>query len=193
MELEMKDSTISDYQKKLITVIDSIDHDSVLNLCRVLKKAWDNGDQVFICGNGGSAANAVHFSNDLFYGVAKNQGKGIKVHALPANQSIITCIANDESYKEIFSKQIEVFAKPEDILIVLTGSGNSDNIIEVIIKAKEIGMKTFGLFGYSGGKAINIVDSAIHFKIDDMEIAEDCQQIISHMVKMWLIENKHMK
>ncbi len=186
----MKDSTISDYQKKIITVINNIDYNSIIILCNSLKQAWENNNQVFICGNGGSAANAIHFSNDLIYGISKNCGKGIKAHALPANQSILTCYANDVSFDEIFSKQLEVLGNPGDILIVLSGSGNSGNIVEAIKKAKEMSMKSFGILGYSGGKALNLVDSAIHIKLNDMEISEDCQLIILHMVKMWLINNE---
>ena len=185
----MTDPIISGYQKKIVSVIENIDSDSVNKLCFELKKVWKNGNQVFICGNGGSAANAIHFTNDLIYGISKDCGKGIKAHALPANQSIVTCYANDLSYEEIFSKQLDVLGNQGDVLIVLSGSGNSDNIIRAIVRAKEIGMKTYGLLGYSGGRALGLLDCAIHIKVDDMEVSEDCQLVILHMVKMWLINN----
>ena len=155
-----------------------------------LWEAWHNDKQVFICGNGGSAANAMHIANDLLYGIAKYTGKGLRVHALPANPSILTCLANDISYDDIFSAQLSVMGSPGDVLIALSGSGNSRNIIKAVEKAKEIGMKTFAILGYSGGKCLNLADVSIHFQVDDMQIAEDLQLIVGHMVMQWLREKR---
>ena len=98
-----------------------------------LKETWLNGNQVFICGNGGSAANAIHIANDLIYGAgACGLGEkipGIKVEALSSNTGVLTCIANDTGYENIFSYQIDVKANQSDLLLVLSGSGNSANII----------------------------------------------------------------
>jgi D-sedoheptulose 7-phosphate isomerase len=154
-------------------------------LVEALHNAWIQKNQVFLCGNGGSGANALHFANDLIYGL------GLKVHALLANQSILTCLANDICYEDVFSYQLAVLGEPGDILIAFSGSGNSPNIIKAIQKAKELDMKTFAFLGYSGGKAIEQVDVAIYFPIDNMQIAEDCQQIVGHMVMQWLVKNRH--
>lgn len=162
---------------------------SVLSLARSLQQAWEEDRQVFICGNGGSAANAIHITNDLFYGIAKESGKGMRVHALPSNQSILTCLANDLSYEDIFSQQLKVLGQSGDVLIALSGSGNSPNIVKAIEAAKGIGMKTFAILGYSGGKCLKLADVPIHFQVDDMQIAEDLQLIVGHMVMQWLRDN----
>jgi len=177
------------YIDKLHSVLDKQDWKPVERLALSLQEVWKLGKQVFLCGNGGSAANAIHFANDLIFGVAKEDGKGIKACALPANPSVLTCLANDISYEDIFSHQLGVLAQQGDILIVYSGSGNSPNVVKAIEKAKEMGIKTFAILGYSGGKCLELADVAIHFPIDDMQISEDCQQIVGHMLMRWLAEN----
>jgi D-sedoheptulose 7-phosphate isomerase len=137
---------------------------------------------VYICGNGGSAANAIHIANDFIYGIAKKTGRGLKIQALTSNTAVITCLANDVGYDSIFSEQLAVFGEASDILIVLSGSGNSPNILEVLNQAKLMNIKSYAILGYDGGKAKNIADELIHFDIDDMQIAEDLQLIIGHMI-----------
>lgn len=151
---------------------------------------WQKDAQIFICGNGGSAANALHIVNDLFYGIAKEKGKGIRAQALTANQSVVTCFANDISYNEIFSRQLDVLANPGDMLIALSGSGNSGNIVEALKKAKALEMSTCAILGYSGGKALELADFPIHLPVDDMQIAEDAQLIVGHMLMQWLREKQ---
>jgi D-sedoheptulose 7-phosphate isomerase len=163
--------------------------ESISNFAKCLRDAWSKNRQVFLCGNGGSAANALHITNDLLYGLSEISGNGIRAIALTSNISIITCLANDISYADIFSEQLSVLGQPGDLLIALSGSGNSPNIIKVIEKAKEIGIKTFAILGFSGGKCIDIVDVPIHFPIDDMQISEDLQLIIGHMAVQWLQDN----
>lgn len=185
----MGELIFNQYIDKLGYQINHISRNAVLSLARSLQQAWEEDRQVFICGNGGSAANAIHITNDLFYGIAKESGKGMRVHALPANQSILTCLANDLSYIDIFSQQLNVLGRPGDVLIALSGSGNSPNIIKAIEVAKGIGMKTFAILGYSGGKCLKLADVPIHFQVDDMQIAEDLQLIVGHMVMQWLRDN----
>ena len=167
-----------------------LEFEKIHTLAEALRDAWRENRQVFICGNGGSAANAMHIANDLFCGVAKDFGVGIRAHALPANQSLITCLANDVSYEDIFSRQIEVLGRPRDILIALSGSGNSINIVKAIETARKIGMKTFAILGYTGGKCLQMADVSIHFKVEDMQIAEDLQLIVGHMITQWLCCNR---
>jgi len=177
------------YAATLAEVLKKSDFEKIDLLSKALLLAWREDRQVFICGNGGSAANALHITNDLFYGIAKESGKGLRVHALPANQSILTCLANDISYEEIFSQQLMVMGRPGDLLIALSGSGNSPNIVKAIDAAKGIGMKTFAILGYSGGKCLKLADVPIHFQVDDMQVAEDLQLIVGHMAMQWLRDN----
>jgi D-sedoheptulose 7-phosphate isomerase len=176
------------YVIRLQSVLSGYDWSKVQMLIESLRTAWNERHRVFLCGNGGSAANAMHISNDLLYGVAKN-GHGIKVTALSANTAVLTCLGNDLGYDEIFSRQIAVQAERGDILIVLSGSGNSPNIVKALRKAREMGVQTFAVLGYSGGHCLDLADVAIHFPINDMQIAEDLQLIVGHMVMQALSTN----
>ena len=163
-------------------------------LARRLLIAWKKQQSVYIIGNGGSAANAIHIANDLHYGIG-GCGKGAKiaglrVEALPANQGIITCLGNDIGYDNIFSHQLCVKGQPGDVLIALSGSGNSQNIVNAIEKAKETDMDTFAILGFEGGRCKELVDIPIHFSISDMQIAEDTQLITGHLCMQWLNRNK---
>jgi D-sedoheptulose 7-phosphate isomerase len=160
-----------DYTQRLNAL--EYDFEAILLAAESIFQVWESGRQVFICGNGGSAANAIHIANDLFYGAAKNSGKpGIASHALTANQAIVLCLANDFSYEEIFSEQLRAQGRPGDILIALSGSGNSENIVRALRAALGIGMTSL----------------AIHFRVDDMQISEDAQLIVGHMLMQWLRE-----
>jgi D-sedoheptulose 7-phosphate isomerase len=151
-------------------------------LANDLHQAWQDGRRVFICGNGGSAANAIHWANDFLYPIAKSGGKGMKMSALPANVSVLTCLANDIGYDEIFAAQLATEAEQGDILIVLSGSGNSPNIIKALKQARASGMKSFALLGYSGGVCKELADVILHFPVDDMQLVEDLQLIVGHML-----------
>jgi len=168
----------------------TLDLGQVEGLAVALREAWAEGRQVFICGNGGSAANAIHIANDLFYGIAKDFGRGgIRAQALSANQAVMTCLANDVSYDAVFSKQMEVLARKGDLLIALSGSGNSRNILAAIQAARRLGMASYAILGYSGGQCLTLADHVIHLRLDDMQISEDSQLIIGHMVMQWLKAN----
>jgi len=175
-----------DYQRRLERSIRDLDLVKLGRLADALWEAWKAKRQVFLCGNGGSAVNAMHMANDLLYGVGKGSGKAIRVHALTANQSVLTCLANDLSYAEIFSYQLGVLAQQNDILIALSGSGNSPNIVQAIEKAEELGMRTFALLGYDGGRCLEIAGDAVHVPVNDMQVAEDLQLVVGHMVMQWL-------
>ena len=172
---------IQKYAENLVKIINSFDKKKISSLSKEIKKIWKNKKSLFICGNGGSAGNASHIANDMIYGIGMGKIPGINVEALAANSSVITCLANDTGYENIFSKQLEAKGKKNDLLICLSGSGNSKNIINAIKQAKKLNMKTFGIFGYSGGLASKLVNDFIHINLNDMQIAEDMQLIIMHM------------
>jgi D-sedoheptulose 7-phosphate isomerase len=130
--------------------------------------------------------NAGHLANDLLYPVSKTPGSGLRVHSLAANSAVMSCLANDEGYDQVFALQLSVLARKGDVLIVLSGSGNSPNIIKALEQAKAIGMTSYAVLGFSGGMTKAIVDVPIHFAVDDMQIAEDTQSIVGHMVMQWL-------
>ncbi len=179
----------TDYASRLQQVLATADWTDVARLAEGLHECWHLGRQVFICGNGGSAGNAIHLANDFLYGVTKSAGPGLRVTALPANASVLTCLANDLGYDEIFSYQLAVQARRDDVLVALSGSGNSPNILKALEQAAKTGMRSFAILGYGGGKAKAMADVAIHFAVDDMQISEDLQLVVGHMVMQWLYQN----
>ena len=175
-----------DYSRRLSTVLEGFDWAPVERLAYELLDCWQTGRQVFFAGNGGSAGNANHLANDFLYALSQTPGSGLRVHSLSANPSVLTCLANDEGYEQVFSLQLAVLARKGDVLIAFSGSGNSPNIVKALEEAKTIGMTSYAVLGYSGGKAKALADVPIHVAIDDMQISEDAQTIIGHMLMQWL-------
>jgi D-sedoheptulose 7-phosphate isomerase len=181
------------YARRLQDVLQTSRWDGVARLAEELLDCWKSGRQVFLCGNGGSAANAMHMANDFLYGISKTPGSGLRVNALPSNVSVLTCLANDEGYDQIFAAQLAVQARRDDVLIVLSGSGNSPNIVKVLDQAKTMGVRSYAILGYKGGKAKAMADVPIHFEVDDMQLAEDLQLVVGHMVMQWLCANREQR
>ena len=168
---------ISNFQRALKL----ISHSKIDLLIKEIHKIKRNKKKLFICGNGGSAANAIHLANDFLFTKSSNK-KMLNVEALTANNAIITCIANDVGYKFIFSKQLENKASPNDLLLIFSGSGNSENLIEAIKIAKRKKMKIFAVLGFDGGKCKKLLKNYIHVNINDMQISEDFQLIVGHII-----------
>jgi D-sedoheptulose 7-phosphate isomerase len=181
---------ILDYSLRLQNVLMSSDWSNVNLLAQDMLRCWRERRQVFFCGNGGSAGNAVHLANDFLYGIAKKTGGGLRVQALSANSAVMTCLANDVGYESIFSEQLAVQAQAGDLLIALSGSGNSPNILRVIEQAKAMDVKSYAILGFTGGKCKELADVPIHFPVNDMQIAEDLQLIVGHMMMQWLYSNR---
>ena len=179
-----------DYSARLSATLEDFDWAPVERLAYDLLDCWQTGRQVFLAGNGGSGGNANHLSNDFLYALSKTPGSGLRVHSLSANPSVITCLANDEGYDQVFSLQLAVLARKGDVLIALSGSGNSPNIVKALHEARTIGMTSYAVLGFSGGKAKAIADVPIHFHIDDMQISEDAQMIVGHMMMQWLSDQR---
>ncbi|MDA9610656.1 SIS domain-containing protein, partial [Alphaproteobacteria bacterium] len=136
----------------------------------------------YICGNGGSGANAIHIENDLTYAASRSSKRGLNINCLNSNSSVLTCLGNDTNFRYIFSKQLESKAKKNDLLIILSGSGNSQNIVESIKVAKKNNLDTFGIIGFDGGKVKKIVHNYIHIPSFNMQICEDIQMNIFHII-----------
>jgi D-sedoheptulose 7-phosphate isomerase len=180
----------SGYASRLQESLACAEWSGVAELAADIYACWLQKKQVFICGNGGSAGNAIHLANDLLYGIAKRPGGGLRVNALSANQAVITCLANDIGYDRIYSEQLSVMANPDDVLIVLSGSGNSPNIVAALEQAKAMNVKSYAILGFSGGRSKKLADVPIHFLVDDMQISEDLQLVVGHMLMQWLYNNR---
>ncbi|MEC4805605.1 MAG: SIS domain-containing protein [Jaaginema sp. PMC 1079.18] len=180
---------IQSYRAKLHQVLESDAMDLIPELGFALLSAWQERRGVYLCGNGGSAGNAIHLANDLIYGAGMKVGGGVRVEALSANSAVLTCLANDLGYEQVYAQQLRVKANPGDILVALSGSGNSPNIVSALQVGNQIGMKTFAILGFSGGLCKELAQVPLHFPINDMQIAEDIQLIIGHICMQWLCEN----
>lgn len=176
---------IESYIRNLHQTLTTHNWGKVEHLAERLLDAVEKRQQVFICGNGGSAGNAMHLANDFIYGIAPGQ-QTMRIEALPANQSVLTCLGNDIGYENIYSYQLKIKGQSDDVLIVLSGSGNSPNILNAVKTAKDMGICSYGILGFNGGKAKALVDHAIHFEINDMQIAEDTQLIVGHILMQYM-------
>ena len=112
---------------------------------------------------------------------------------MTANPSVLTCLANDVGYENIFTEQLKAFSNKNDIALAFSGSGNSANVVEALEWCEVNGMETYAILGYSGGKAAKIAKNAIHIAVDDMQISEDLQLIIGHIIMQWIAEHEGLK
>ena len=174
------------FSSEILAQVKSLAHD--------LLEVWKLKRNVYLIGNGGSAANAIHIANDLYYGIgACGNGPevpGMKVEALTANSGILTCLANDTSYENIYAHQISNKCQSGDLLIALSGSGNSENIVRALEVANTLDVKSYAILGFNGGKCKHLATTSIHFPICDMQISEDTQLIVGHLCMQWLSQNK---
>lgn len=157
---------------------------TVQDLFILIKRIKRLKGKIITCGNGGSATTASHFACDMV--------KALKIPTICLNDNValITAIANDDDYSSVFSAQLEVLGNKKDILVVFSGSGNSDNILNALECAKKKQIESFAIVGFDGGNAKKLADHTIHFEIDDMELAEDSHLSTVHAIKKTLWTSK---
>ena len=178
---------INDYIINLKSVLDNLNHTEILTVANTLKYARDNGNQVFIFGNGGSASTASHFACDINKGVSSNVNKRFKVICLNDNVPIMLAYSNDIGYDVVFSEQLKNQLQAGDVVIGISGSGNSKNIILAMETAKMFKAITIGITGFDGGKLREIADYSFNANITDMQLSEDIHMIWVHiMMKCFL-------
>ncbi|GAB2861147.1 SIS domain-containing protein [Pseudoduganella ginsengisoli] len=180
---------IATYVGKLTQALQLDAMQQVPVLAEAMREAWRTGNSIYFCGNGGSAGNAIHLANDFLYGVGKKHGVGMRVESLSANAAVLTCLGNDLGYDQIYSEQLRAKGRAGDVLIILSGSGNSPNVVKALETGNAMGMHTFAVLGYSGGKCKDLARHPLHFAIDDMQIAEDLQLVVGHMCMQYLCDN----
>ena len=173
---------ISDYLDRVHAVLSELDVTEIETVTQVLKSAYDDERTIFVFGNGGSAATASHMAGDLNKGACFHADKKFRVMALTDNQPMIMAVGNDASYDDIFIEQLKNFAKPGDVVMGISGSGNSMNILKAIEYANELGCPTIGISGYDGGKLKPLAKHSFHVNIDDMQIVEDVHLMLGHIL-----------
>lgn len=174
--------SIKMYLNVLKQKIDGLDMQEVQTVIEKLIEVYQRDGFVYIFGNGGSAATASHFVNDFNKGVSENLQKKFRFCCLNDNVSSIMAIANDISYNDIFKFQLENYLTRKDLVIGISGSGNSKNVVSAIQYANSVGVETVGLVGYDGGKLKNLAKYCIHVAANDMQKVEDIHMIIEHVM-----------
>jgi len=177
----------SDYVQKLLSEIDT---ESVKKIVDCLLKARSNNKTIYFAGNGGSASTASHFAQDMGEIGRKIRGKGFRTQSINDNVSALTAISNDYSYDNVFSLQIEYNFDPGDVLVVISASGNSPNVIKAVNLAKEKGGVTIGLVGFEdGGRLAQICDHIVHINSKKGEYGpvEDIHLVLNHMIVSYLM------
>jgi len=175
------ETPIKNYLELLQDTISRLNSAEIDNFLDVLMNAYNNGATIFIFGNGGSAATASHFATDLNKGISFGLEKRFRVMALTDNFSSVSAYSNDTSYDDVFVEQMKNFIKPGDLVIGISGSGNSKNVIKAIEYAKSSGNTTVGITGYDGGKLRQIANHSVNANINDMQISEDIHMILGHL------------
>src|SRR5215212_1985690 len=180
------------YILSLAGILAKIDTDAVERVVQLLRVARDDGANIFIAGNGGSAATASHLANDLGKATKRSGRPPMRVMCLSDNVSWLTALANDEGYERAFAGQIENFASRADILLVISASGNSPNLVAATEVAQRNGSTVIGLLGFDGGVLRDIVDDYVWIPTDkgEYEAVEDGHAMLCHMLTLCLVGDR---
>lgn len=173
---------IQNYISLEIEVLKRLDYKKISDALNVLTDALKNERVIYIFGNGGSAATASHYQNDFNKGISEYTEKKFRFYCLSDNVATITAIANDISYDEIYRQQLKGRLSKNDIVIAISGSGNSKNVINAVDYAKSVETYVIGLTGYNGGILGKLADLHLHADINSMQITEDIHMILDHLM-----------
>jgi D-sedoheptulose 7-phosphate isomerase len=182
---------LSDYVMAQKAALDSIPLDSVARLIEILQRTLLEDRHIFVFGNGGSASNASHFVTDLGKGSSDKVGRPFRCLSLNDNVSWMSAIGNDYAYEDIFLRQLQNYGRPGDLVIALSVSGSSPNVVKAVEWANKTGLETIGLCGASGGALGRIAHHSIVIDSTHYGRVEDAQMAICHMLCYAFIENPH--
>jgi len=183
---------MNEYFERVNEVCMDVDECEISQLLEILEKAYYQKKQVFICGNGGSGATASHLCEDLAKGTLNGNihkdGLRFKVISLTDNVPFILALANDVGYDSIFEQQLRTYAEEGDVLIAISGSGNSPNVVKAVEYANRKGLTTIGMTGFDGGKLREMAPYCVHVPVDDMGVTESVHGILMHYIVDYLRE-----
>jgi D-sedoheptulose 7-phosphate isomerase len=175
-------SHIRTYLEATAKLAAELDEACIEALTAVLERAWRDGRRIFVCGNGGSASLATHLACDLNKNCAQPGKPRLKILSLTDNLPVLTAYANDVSYADVFVEQLVNFFEPGDVVMGISGSGNSENVVRALRWAKEHGGETLGLLAFGGGRCAPLCDVAFIAPTHDMQHAEDAHTIVTHLL-----------
>ncbi len=181
------------YKAELARVIESIDLERVNAAIELLAKAREENRRIFIFGNGGSAATASHFATDMVKGASFGRAKRFRILALTDSLSTLTAYSNDVGYECVFAEQLKNFAEPGDVVIAVSGSGNSPNVLRAVEYANSIGCRTIGLSGRDGGALGKLTELNLHVAHPHMGRIEDGHMIMLHMIGYYFMEEPQVE
>jgi D-sedoheptulose 7-phosphate isomerase len=184
----MRNKGIEHYLDKVKTTLDKLDRQDLEKFAEALMKAYLDGRHIFVFGNGGSGSTASHFCGDFLKGVSCGLDKRFRFLCLNDNIPALLAIANDISYEDVFIEQLKNHLQENDLVIGISGSGNSMNVVKALQYAKDHGAVTVAMCGYDGGKIIGIADIHVHAPIDNMEVTEDVHLVAIHCLKTMMIQ-----
>jgi D-sedoheptulose 7-phosphate isomerase len=170
------------YAARLSAALESLPEDRIESVGEILFHAYQNHQQVFVVGNGGSAATASHMACDLGKNTIDAHRRRFRIMSLTDNMPLLTALANDVGYDAVFSDQLTNLIRPGDVLIVLTGSGNSPNILSAMRYARLRSATVVGLLGMDGGEALGLTDEHVLIESDDYGVIEDMHMVLNHML-----------
>ncbi len=170
------------YFGKLSTLLNTIDRDQIDNGISVINDAWRRGSQVITLGNGGSSMTALHFITDWNKSVYMSSKVPFRGRTLVDNMGLLMAYGNDTSFQDIFIEQLKNILQPDDLVIAISGSGNSENVIRAVDYANDNGAVTLGLCGYDGGKLKQKARHVVWANVNDMQLCEDVHAIFGHIV-----------
>ncbi len=180
---------IKEYLEGQRTVLDAIPVDAVAHLINTFKQAHAEDRQIFIFGNGGSASNASHFATDLGKGASDKLGKRFRCLTLNDNVSWITALGNDYAYEDIFVRQLQNYARPGDLVFVMSVSGNSPNLVKAVDWARNQGLRTIALVGGKKGRLAQLASDVVVINSEHYGRVEDAHMLICHMLCYAFMEN----
>lgn len=188
---------IREYISLEMEVLKRLDAERIDAALNLLDETRKRKGRIYICGNGGSAATASHFQNDFNKGVSEYIDLPFRFHCLNDNVATLMAIANDIGYEEVFRFQLRGNLEPGDILIAISGSGNSPNILNAVEYAKEQGVRVIGLTGFSGGRLKELSDVSLHVPVNSMQVTEDIHMMFDHLMMSmfykYLCGKEHLK
>lgn len=171
------------YMALVKETLDGLDHNAIQQASDAFLDTYHKGGNIYIFGNGGSGATASHVAGDFLKGASYGLDKRFRMICLNDNVASMMAIANDIGYEDIFIEPLKNYIQPNDLVIGISGSGNSENVVRAMQHAKDNGVKTLALCGFKGGKIRDLADISVHAKVMDMEVCEDVHMVIFNIIK----------
>jgi len=177
---------VDEYYRRFVEVLETFDREPIEGVLATLERVRAAGGTVWVAGNGGSAAIADHAVCDATKGTHVAGQPTLRVHSLTSNVAMLTALSNDVGYEDVYRRQLEYYLEPNDAVLLVSASGNSPNVVEACRLARDRGVPTIALVGFTGGQLRELADQVIWIPVDNVGIAEDTHQSLIHVISQYL-------